>query len=159
LVVDAAPLVGERELGVVFVRGFWEGEAADLRPDGGQAGDRQVEAQAVVLIGPVGGERLSPVRPAPALRTHTVRERRHTEQVTVDAGGGVDRRLSSGLACSGRNDDLVPWSNNHYLDDLLPNSEIHALDAGHFAWEQAAEEYGGLVADWVSDGYRRVAAG
>ena len=40
----------------------------------------------------------------------------------------------------GRHDDLVPWSNNEYLDDLLPNSEIHPLDAGHFAWEQAAEE-------------------
>jgi pimeloyl-ACP methyl ester carboxylesterase len=60
---------------------------------------------------------------------------------------------------AGRNDDLVPWSNNQYLDDLLPNSEIHPLDAGHFAWEQAAEEYGRLVVDWVSGGYRRVAAG
>jgi pimeloyl-ACP methyl ester carboxylesterase len=57
---------------------------------------------------------------------------------------------------AGRNDDLVPWSNNQYLDDLLPNSEIHPLDAGHFAWEQAPEEYGGLVANWVSGGYRRV---
>ncbi|MGH2477068.1 MAG: hypothetical protein ACRDIL_17560 [Candidatus Limnocylindrales bacterium] len=27
------------------------------------------------------------------------------------------------------------------------------------AWEQAAEDYGRLVADWVIDGYRRVAAG
>ena len=45
---------------------------------------------------------------------------------------------------AGRDDDLVPWSNNQYLDDLLPNSEIHPLDAGHFAWEQAAEEYGRL---------------
>jgi pimeloyl-ACP methyl ester carboxylesterase len=60
---------------------------------------------------------------------------------------------------AGRNDDLVPWSNNQYLDDLLPNSEIHPLDAGHFAWEQAAENYGRLVVDWVSGGYRRVAAG
>jgi pimeloyl-ACP methyl ester carboxylesterase len=60
---------------------------------------------------------------------------------------------------AGRNDDLVPWSNNQYLDDLLPNSEIHPLDAGHFAWEQAAEDYGRLVVDWVSGGYRRVAAG
>ena len=59
---------------------------------------------------------------------------------------------------AGRNDDLVPWSNNEYLGDLLPNSELHPLDAGHFAWEQAAEEYGGLVVDWVSGGYRRVAA-
>jgi pimeloyl-ACP methyl ester carboxylesterase len=60
---------------------------------------------------------------------------------------------------AGRDDDLVPWSNNVYLDDLLPNSEIHPLDAGHFGWEQAAEEYGRLVVDWVSGGYRRVAAG
>ena len=56
---------------------------------------------------------------------------------------------------AGKNDDLVPWSNNQYLADLLPNNEIHALDAGHFAWEQAAEEYGRLVADWVSGGYQR----
>jgi pimeloyl-ACP methyl ester carboxylesterase len=60
---------------------------------------------------------------------------------------------------AGRNDELVPWSNNQYLDQLLPSSEIHPLDAGHFAWEQAAEEYGRLVADWVSGGYRRVIAG
>jgi pimeloyl-ACP methyl ester carboxylesterase len=59
---------------------------------------------------------------------------------------------------AGRDDDLVPWSNNQYLHDLLPNSEIHSLDAGHFAWEQAAEEYAGLVADWVGGGYRRVGA-
>jgi pimeloyl-ACP methyl ester carboxylesterase len=60
---------------------------------------------------------------------------------------------------AGREDDLVPWSNNQYLDDLLPNSELHPLEAGHFAWEQAAEDYGSLVVDWVSGGYRRVAAG
>jgi pimeloyl-ACP methyl ester carboxylesterase len=59
---------------------------------------------------------------------------------------------------AGRDDDLVPWSNNQYLHDLLPNSEIHPLDAGHFAWEEAAEEYGGLVAEWVGGGYRRVGA-
>jgi pimeloyl-ACP methyl ester carboxylesterase len=59
---------------------------------------------------------------------------------------------------AGQDDDLVPWSNNQYLDDLLPNSEIHPLDAGHFAWEQAAEEYGRLVVEWVKGGYRRVGA-
>src|SRR5579863_659508 len=58
----------------------------------------------------------------------------------------------------GRDDDLVPWSNNQYLNELLPNSELHGLDAGHFAWEQAAEEYGRLIVDWVSGGYRRVGA-
>jgi pimeloyl-ACP methyl ester carboxylesterase len=60
---------------------------------------------------------------------------------------------------AGRDDDIVPWSNNTYLSDLLPNSEIHPLDAGHYAWEQAAEDYGRLVADWVSGGYRRVDSG
>ena len=57
---------------------------------------------------------------------------------------------------AGRNDELVPWSNNQYLDDLLPNSESHSLDAGHFAWEQAAEDYGRLIVDWVGGGYRRL---
>ena len=27
------------------------------------------------------------------------------------------------------NDAFVPWSNNQYLADLLPNNEIHPLDA------------------------------
>jgi pimeloyl-ACP methyl ester carboxylesterase len=59
---------------------------------------------------------------------------------------------------AGRDDDLVPWSNNQYLHEVLPNSAIHPLDAGHFAWEQAAEEYGRLVAEWVAGGYRHVGA-
>ena len=60
---------------------------------------------------------------------------------------------------AGRDDDIVPWSNNEYLEGLLPNSESHPLDAGHFAWEEAAEDYGRLVVDWVNGGYRRVPAG
>jgi pimeloyl-ACP methyl ester carboxylesterase len=59
---------------------------------------------------------------------------------------------------AGRNDDLVPWSNNQYLDELLPHSAIHALDAGHYAWEQAPDDYGRLIADWIGGGYRRVVA-
>jgi hypothetical protein len=39
---------------------------------------------------------------------------------------------------------------------VAPNSEIHALDAGHFAWEEAAEEHGRLIVDWVSGGHLRV---
>ena len=57
---------------------------------------------------------------------------------------------------AGRDHPLVPWSNNQCLGDHLPNSEVHPLDAGHFAWEQAPDQYGGLVAEWVSGGYRRV---
>jgi pimeloyl-ACP methyl ester carboxylesterase len=59
---------------------------------------------------------------------------------------------------AGRDDDIVPWSNNEYLDNLLPNSEIHPLDAGHYAWEQAPEDYGRLNADWIDGGYRRLIA-
>jgi pimeloyl-ACP methyl ester carboxylesterase len=55
---------------------------------------------------------------------------------------------------AGRNDSLVPWSNNEYLDELLPHSEIHALDADHYAWEQAPEEYGRLIVEWINGGYR-----
>ena len=60
---------------------------------------------------------------------------------------------------AGRNDELVPWSNNQYLNEVIPNSEIHPLDAGHFAWEEAPDQYGGLIADWVNGRYRRVMAG
>ena len=57
---------------------------------------------------------------------------------------------------AGREDDLVPWSNNEYLAELLPNSEIHPLDAGHFAWEQASDEYGRRIVEWVTGGFQRV---
>jgi pimeloyl-ACP methyl ester carboxylesterase len=59
---------------------------------------------------------------------------------------------------AGRNDELVPWSNNQYLNELIPNREIHPLNAGHFAWEEAADDYGELIADWVNGGYRRAIA-
>jgi pimeloyl-ACP methyl ester carboxylesterase len=59
------------------------------------------------------------------------------------------------LIVAGRDDPIVPWSNNEYLHELLPASELHPLDAGHYAWEQAPEEYGRLVVDWVDGGYRR----
>ena len=57
---------------------------------------------------------------------------------------------------AGRDDDLVPWSNNEYLADLLPNNEIHPLDAGQLAWEQASDDYGRLIVDWVTGGFQRV---
>ena len=56
---------------------------------------------------------------------------------------------------AGRDDDLVPWSNNEYLDELLPNSEIHGLDAGHFAWGAGR---GGIRPPRRRLGQRRVSA-
>ena len=84
---------------------------------------------------------------------------RHYPEQNPVLGGLLATITTPTQIVAGRDDDLVPWSNNQYLDDLLPNSEFHPLDAGHFAWEQAAEDYGRLVVDWVSGGYRRVAAG
>jgi len=56
----------------------------------------------------------------------------------------------------GRNDDLVPGRNNQYLDDLLPKSEIHTLDAGSLRVEQAGpplRNTGKPVVDWGMGGY------
>jgi pimeloyl-ACP methyl ester carboxylesterase len=61
------------------------------------------------------------------------------------------------LILAGDHDDLVPWSNNQYLADTMPNSVAHRLDAGHFAWEEAAGEYGRLVSEWIAGGYKNYA--
>ena len=59
------------------------------------------------------------------------------------------------LILAGDHDDLVPWSNNQFLADTMPNSVAHRLDAGHFAWEEAADEYGRLVSEWIAGGYKK----
>jgi len=61
------------------------------------------------------------------------------------------------LIIAGRRDRAVPLANAEFLDERLPNSRLVVLDAGHFAWEEAAGEYASLVADWVADGYRAAA--
>ncbi len=61
------------------------------------------------------------------------------------------------LILAGEHDDLVPWSNNQFLADTMPNSVAHRLDAGHFAWEEAAGEYGRLVSEWIAGEYKRYA--
>lgn len=82
---------------------------------------------------------------------------RHYPEQNTQLRGLLPSITTPAQIVAGTNDDLVPWSNNQYLADLLPNSEAHPLDAGHFAWEEASQEYGRLVADWVGGGYRRVA--
>jgi pimeloyl-ACP methyl ester carboxylesterase len=59
------------------------------------------------------------------------------------------------LILAGERDDLVPWSNNQFLADTMLNSVAHRLDAGHFAWEEAAGEYGRLVSEWIGGGYKK----
>ena len=56
---------------------------------------------------------------------------------------------------AGNHDDIVPWSNNQYLADVLPNcGEAHALDAGHYAWEQAAGSMAALLPIGSPEGSR-----
>src|SRR5262249_47582299 len=51
---------------------------------------------------------------------------------------------------NGARDRVVPPINATYLRDQLPHSELHLVDAGHFVWEDAADEYASLVTAWWS---------
>jgi pimeloyl-ACP methyl ester carboxylesterase len=82
--------------------------------------------------------------------------RHYPEQNTVLADL-IPRIGTPTQVVAGNKDDLVPWSNNEYLADLLPNTDVHPLDAGHFAWEEAADEYASLIVDWVTGGSDRAA--
>jgi pimeloyl-ACP methyl ester carboxylesterase len=54
---------------------------------------------------------------------------------------------------AGAHDPAVPPVNGEYLDERLPNSKLDMIDAGHFVWEDAADEYAELVTSWWSGGY------
>jgi pimeloyl-ACP methyl ester carboxylesterase len=47
-------------------------------------------------------------------------------------------------------DPLVPVSNGRYLADRMPGSELTILPASHFAWEEVADQFASIVADWVT---------
>ena len=55
---------------------------------------------------------------------------------------------------AGRRDRAVPPANAEFLHDRLPNSRLDMLDAGHFTWEDRADEYAALVTTWWRGGYR-----
>ena len=57
---------------------------------------------------------------------------------------------------SGRRDTVVPPVNAEFLHARLPKSKLDLLDAGHFNWEDAADEYAALVTSWWSGGYANV---
>ena len=56
----------------------------------------------------------------------------------------------------GRNDPFVPVSNAEALHRGLPKSKLDILDCGHFAWEDAASQYGKLVSDFIKSGYTKL---
>jgi pimeloyl-ACP methyl ester carboxylesterase len=55
---------------------------------------------------------------------------------------------------AGQRDAVVPTVNAEYLDERLPHSELHLVDAGHFVWEDAADEYAALVIAWWAGGFK-----
>ncbi len=58
---------------------------------------------------------------------------------------------------AGRRDTAVPPVNAEYLHDRLPHSELQIIDANHFTWEDAADEYATLVNAWWAGGFRTCA--
>jgi pimeloyl-ACP methyl ester carboxylesterase len=54
---------------------------------------------------------------------------------------------------AGARDPAVPPVNAEFLDERLPNSRLDIVDAGHFTWEDAADEYAALVTSWWDGGY------
>jgi pimeloyl-ACP methyl ester carboxylesterase len=57
---------------------------------------------------------------------------------------------------AGARDPLVPPSNARYLEQHLPHSSLSLLDAGHFAWEDAAEEWAAIALEWILGAYETV---
>ena len=55
---------------------------------------------------------------------------------------------------AGRRDAVVPLDNAEYLHRRLPHSELHVVNAGHFTWEDAANEYAVLVNAWWAGGFK-----
>jgi pimeloyl-ACP methyl ester carboxylesterase len=54
---------------------------------------------------------------------------------------------------AGELDPLVPPANAEFLHERLAKSKLDIIDAGHFTWEDAADEYAALVLAWWSGGY------
>ena len=53
----------------------------------------------------------------------------------------------------------TPPVNAEFLHERLPHSKLNILDAGHFVWEEAADEYVAIISAWVQGGYQDRAAG
>lgn len=56
----------------------------------------------------------------------------------------------------GRHDPFVPVSNAEGLKRKLSKSKLDVLNCGHFAWEDAAQEYGQLACDFIQGGYAKL---
>ena len=53
---------------------------------------------------------------------------------------------------AGSRDTAVPLVNAEFLHQRLPHSRLDVIDAGHFAWEDAPDQYAALVTSWWAGG-------
>jgi pimeloyl-ACP methyl ester carboxylesterase len=53
---------------------------------------------------------------------------------------------------AGGRDKAVPPVNAEFLHKRLPHSKLDIIDAGHFTWEDGADEYATLVTNWWNGG-------
>ena len=60
------------------------------------------------------------------------------------------------LNIAGGRDRAVPPANSEYLHQRLPHSKLEIIDAGHFTWEDGADEFAALVTGWWAGGYATV---
>jgi pimeloyl-ACP methyl ester carboxylesterase len=60
---------------------------------------------------------------------------------------------------AGRRDQAVPPVNAEFLHGRLPTSKLDIIDAGHFTWEDAPDEYAALVTNWWDRGYAAAGSG
>jgi len=56
------------------------------------------------------------------------------------------------LIIAGQRDNVVPATNAEFLHDRLPKSKLAFVNAVHFTWEDAADEYAALIMDWWNEG-------
>jgi len=57
---------------------------------------------------------------------------------------------------TGDHDTGVLPVNGDYLHERLPHSKSDKIDAGHFPWADAADQYATLIIDWWNGGYQQV---
>ena len=58
---------------------------------------------------------------------------------------------------AGAHDPAIPPVNAEYLHERLPRSQLNFVDAGHFTWEDAADDYATLVTAWWATGHSTLA--
>jgi pimeloyl-ACP methyl ester carboxylesterase len=56
---------------------------------------------------------------------------------------------------AGARDPMVPPANADFLGANLPHCRVDLVDAGHFAWEDRAQEWGDIALAWIGGGHAK----